>query len=183
MSELLARLDPNPVIAEQRYLQLHGKLTFYFTHKRCSDPENLAGEVLDRAQTRCAAGVAIDAEVESFCFGIAKHVLQEQWRSDAKIPQVPLDPETLPLQAAGRPEAAWNMRILVRELMAQLRPEDRRVVHSYFFQENEGMERNLGLTRKGLRTRVHRILGRLRARVAEAGSGGRNAAGDSHRER
>jgi DNA-directed RNA polymerase specialized sigma24 family protein len=170
-SGLLSWLHPDPSSAAQEFHRLHAKLTFYFTHGKCPDPENLAAEVLTRAHIRCSEGVVIDPGIEQYCLGIARKLKQEQWRENARAAEVPLDPDALPLQAAGRPEIAWNKRIHVRQLFAKLRPEDRRLLYRFFFEDNEGLEEELDLTREGLRTRIHRILERLRAVVDDGRPG------------
>ncbi|MGH9584162.1 MAG: hypothetical protein ACRD4O_14635 [Bryobacteraceae bacterium] len=53
---LIERLDPEPETAARRFQALHSKLSVYFTYERCSYPEHLADQTLDRVAKKLSEG-------------------------------------------------------------------------------------------------------------------------------
>jgi DNA-directed RNA polymerase specialized sigma24 family protein len=83
-STLLKFLGPDdPDDAGPRYLRLHQKLEGYFRTRGAADPSTAADETLDRAARRIAEGAEVP-NIDSFCLGIARFIIMEDWRINTR---------------------------------------------------------------------------------------------------
>ena len=85
LETLLMGLAAEPDDAAEAYRIVHARLTRFFNLKNMADPATMADEVMDRLAASMASRGA--AEIESpaaFALGIARHLLQEEWRRLAR---------------------------------------------------------------------------------------------------
>lgn len=85
LETLLMALAAEPDDAAKAYGIVHARLVRFFNLKNMADPATLADEVMDRLAASLATRGA--GQIESpaaFALGIARHVLQEEWRGLAR---------------------------------------------------------------------------------------------------
>jgi len=83
-TRLLEFLCPeDPEEAGRRYIRLHQKLEGYFRFRGVSDPVADADETLNRAARRIEEGADV-SDIDKYCLGIARHVVEEGWRKNAR---------------------------------------------------------------------------------------------------
>jgi DNA-directed RNA polymerase specialized sigma24 family protein len=73
---LLQRLAPDPSEAADRYNRLCTRLRNYFRWERCTDPDRLADEVIDRVARRASEGQEF-VNVQAYVLGVARNVASE----------------------------------------------------------------------------------------------------------
>jgi DNA-directed RNA polymerase specialized sigma24 family protein len=149
------------------YEQLRSKLIFFFSRRFLLFPEDLADEVLDRLAYRLSQGAEIVA-VEAFALGIARHVVQEQARSEKQTLRVApgfLDNIPAPPATQSNEEEIVRMEGCLRKLPA---PEAR-LLRGYYLssandliQARKNLAEKLGLSPTALRQRVFLARQRLR---------------------
>jgi DNA-directed RNA polymerase specialized sigma24 family protein len=145
---LLSRLDPDRERAGEIYEKLRRELANFFARHDCADPESLAAKTLDRAGARILAGAPIVSEVK-YCYGIARNVLHEYLRSLERSYDPPL----------YRDAAEVEIETECMRRCAQLHFESYELIAEYLSLTEETkleMAERLGLTIRGLRTRIHR---------------------------
>ena len=119
------------------------------------------------------------SDCEAWLFGIARNVVRKHWRSErARGHNVPLlDAEhgttlvdamesgPLPAEVLESDEAATRLLVAVTALPA----DDQRLVFAFYFQGRSHAEisNDLGMTPKGVETKLYRIRRRLRALLLE----------------
>ncbi len=144
-------------MTEAQYRRLFEKLKRYFEWRNCLAPEDLAQETIVRGLRRLAEGAVIYAEsYENFFMGIARNVLLE----DRKKPKWEPAPEFEP--ADQRDQAgAFQVRILLREILAMLGDKDRELLMGYIGDGPEQTAQAFRLTPNALRVRISRIRTRI----------------------
>src|SRR5437773_826195 len=80
---LLARLDPDPQRAGEKYEALRRRLVAFFEWRGAPWPEEHADETIDRVAKRAAEDEAV-INVEAYAVGVARMVLLEALREKAK---------------------------------------------------------------------------------------------------
>ena len=179
---LLQHLDPDRDIAGQQYERIRAKLLKFFECRGCEEPEELTDETINRVAARIEAGAEIwCADPISYFYGVARFVAREHRRGLARRP-VSLDCLT---QVDGYGGASVETEHLDRlklehELeylnlaLQTLGPNARRVLLAYYEGENGATIKNramlaesLGIRVSALRTCVHRMREKVRARVEE----------------
>ena len=141
-------------LAEQ-YAGLRHRLIYFFRRNRSSDPEMLADVTLYRVMQKLLGGVAIDGSLEGYCWGVARHVLQESWRQPewAEIPQshpASKEPGFANLNSAER-------AILLEQCMRSVSAEELGIWRRYYLEDRHAMALELDITDNALRIKVHRI--------------------------
>ena len=178
LTNFLTQLDAHPERAAQRYVQLHRKLTCWFSQRQCAAAEDLAQETLDLVAARLLEGVKIvAADLTAYCIGVAKYVLLAHRRRLQSF-QTPLD--EMPRQFEARRAQAVEQASVeqeddeqraacVRQCLQSLSPPDRQLIASYYHDDWNAQARQrkqlaaqLGLTEVGLRTRAHRLRATLK---------------------
>lgn len=151
-------LDPDPARAEEKYHQLRRALIQYFARRRCIDPEDLADEVFSRVIEQIKKGKQIEKEdPRHFAYGVAKNVYYEYVRKDIR------DQNTLQgvsfswaIPIPNNPDAC------IKECLESLDPKEREMIERWFLDEDDdGLEKDMGISRNGVRIRIHRIKKRL----------------------
>jgi DNA-directed RNA polymerase specialized sigma24 family protein len=167
-NQLLAKLDPDPEKAGEKYEKLRRQLIKFFECRGSFIPDKLADETLDRLARKIAEGAEIEKNVFAFSLGIARFVLQEA----RKLPDNrPADIEELDTVAAPpeRPEEDDDLRVVcLRECLGGLSEENRELIIEYY--QDEGRARidarkmlaaRLGVSLNALFSRVKRIRDKL----------------------
>ena len=170
---LLARLDPDPQCAGERYETLRRALIVFFRGRGCEQCEELSDETLDRVARRLAEGAQID-DPARFAYGVGLRVWQESWRRPAARPLEAVRAlAAAPVANDGREDEC------LARCLARLPEADRSLILGYYaFDKREKIDhrarlaRELGLALTGLRTRAHRIRTALEACVRACVAGG-----------
>ena len=85
LETLLMGLAAEPEDAAKAYRIVHARLTRFFDLKNMADPATMADEVMDRlAASLATRGTAQIESPAAFALGIARHLLQEEWRRLAR---------------------------------------------------------------------------------------------------
>lgn len=171
LAVLVARLAagaPAGVTGATEYESLRHALQQFFTWRGAHDAAACADETLDRVATRLAAGAEVE-RVRPFALGVARLVLQEEYRRVAVQPADLADRE--PAAPPAAPQDDLRAGCLDR-CLAELSTADRDLVLQYYAHEHRAridgraaLARGLGVTAETLRTRVQRIRNRLEACV------------------
>lgn len=154
LDALLSRLDPDRERAGEIYEELRKELTSYFARHGCADPASLAEKTLDRGATRIREGAPIVSEIKYF-YGIARNVFHEYLRKQALSYDPPplRDPHELEIENECLRKCGERQR------------ENYELVSSYFPLDKQArleMARRLGISIKGLRSRINRARSELR---------------------
>jgi DNA-directed RNA polymerase specialized sigma24 family protein len=162
VAKFLTTLDPNPVIAEERYEQVHRRLVKFFECNNCSDPEHATDITIDRAICKIDNGATVP-NVGAFLFGIARHVVQEQIRDTP--PHVILCDN---LAAQPDDGAEFERRVQCLDACLQkLKPELRDLFVSYYGDgDRQELPSRFATTMNALRIRVFQIRNGLRQCVS-----------------
>lgn len=95
--EFLSWLSPDREEAGGKYKCLLKNLIHFFNRSGCHIPEELADDTIERAGRNVAAGkVERSVDPGRYCYGIARHRLQEYWR-EIKPEPLPPDPIAIPV--------------------------------------------------------------------------------------
>jgi RNA polymerase sigma factor (sigma-70 family) len=163
-NRFLDLLDEDPREAERKYHVLRRKLVFYFQHKGCTDPEDLADEVFNRVLRRYAEEIEFYFGVSAFCYGIAERIIQEQRRRPRpeELPAEIPEPKPAPILGLNCVEE----QVLVRQCLQNLPENEREILWCYYLEDRKSLAEELHLTENALRIRVHRIKRKLEESVA-----------------
>jgi DNA-directed RNA polymerase specialized sigma24 family protein len=159
---LLAVLDPDPVRADRKCKLLWQKLEFFFRKNRASSPEDLTQEVFVRAKIRISEGQSVfAANPESYFYGIARHILQEDWRHVKSQPvSIPEDGD----KCFGSNAEAERLerRLLLESCIRHLDSGDRAFLKAYLRDGPVRAAHAGRVTANACRIRFHRLTIRLR---------------------
>jgi RNA polymerase sigma-70 factor (ECF subfamily) len=145
---------------------------------RSADTEDLVHQAFLLAFERLADGGGFAGDPGKWLRGTARHLVFAWWREKRRLPEAVAG--RLEALAARQEEDAFSradraeIRAALRECLAKLSEEERRLVHRRY-EEDEGLARiaeSLGLNAVTIRTRLHRIRQALRRCLATALSGG-----------
>ena len=177
---LLARLGDDPERAGAEFERIRRALTKFFDWRGASWPEECADETLDRLARKIAEGVTV-LDVPGFAHGIARLVLRENFRSDARRAVLDFEPSAdSPTEPEGNEKLTRHLDLCLDKL-----PRDgRKLVLAYYseaggrdkIEARQRLARGLRLTDNALRSRVQRLRDRLEDCVRGAavfGSGSR----------
>lgn len=146
---------------DEQYRLLLRKLTRFFEWNRCESPEDLANETICRALRRVSEGQTNTAEnPHSYFYGFARNLLREEWKRPVSEP-IPEDYETAQRYAPLASLHPIEQRILLRESLRRLEPEESDLILRYFTDGPERLCAQLGTTLNAMRIRVHRIKRKL----------------------
>ena len=127
----------------------------FFQQRRCTDAGEAADKTIERAVVKIKEGADIREGVPAYCFGIARHVLQETRRERAseELNEAAMLPKGRSAGSLLPPEQL----VLVDQYMAELPPADRELFLKYHTEDREQLAASLGLNANSLRIRVCRI--------------------------
>jgi RNA polymerase sigma factor (sigma-70 family) len=143
----------------ERYLRLRKRLVIYFEGRGCWNAEDLADESLMRL-VPAVSKPGFDGNAEALAFGIARNVLYEWRRKEGVFSPLgdvePASPRACPISAD---EAA----AVAAKAIAQIKSQDRELLEQYFIDRltADEMAARWNLSPAGIRTRIHRLRGRL----------------------
>lgn len=176
---LLRWMDADEHRAGEKYERLRQKLCFYFEHKGCASPDDLADQTFDRVARKLDSGEDLSgAEPSSYCYGVAHKILQEYWRSPSQT-TISLDSQPLVGDSPGNAvfsseqeneyqETEHHLDCLHRCLQL-LSPEDRELIVKYYEGDHRDritsrheLAERLGISPGSLRIRALRIREQLR---------------------
>jgi DNA-directed RNA polymerase specialized sigma24 family protein len=172
LTGLLARLDPDPISAGEKYEHLRRALLKFFSWHQVPEPESGVDETLDRIARRLEAGHPI-IDVPAFAYGVAKRIGLARRRQAAALRTV-ADERHLAQLAAPQPEDLEVRDCWLQQCLAELAPKDRDLILAYYV--GSGRERidgrarlaaALGVGENALRLRAQRLRDRLRDRAAQ----------------
>jgi DNA-directed RNA polymerase specialized sigma24 family protein len=147
--------------SDEEYRLLRRKLMRFFEWNRCESPEDLASETIYRAMRRVAEGQTNTARhPHGYFYGFARNLLREEWKRPVAEP-MPEGYEGEEKRLADTGLHPIEQRILIREGLARLTPEESDLIVRYFTDGPEKLCARTGLSPNALRIRVHRIRKRL----------------------
>jgi len=167
---LLARLDPDPVAAGEKYEHLRRALLKFFSWHQTFDAEGSVDDTLDRIARKLEAGHGID-DISAFAYGVARLIrLERQKQVSAATPDARLVAQV----SAPPPEHVERQDACLQRCLAELSPTDRDLILTYYV--GTGRDRidgraqlaaALGLSENALRLRTRRLRDRLRVRAIQ----------------
>jgi len=170
LNELLARLDPDPVSAGEKYEHLCRALWKFFGLHQIAEAESCVDETLDRMVRRLDESHTID-DLPALAYGVAKLVHLE--RRSVAMPTTS-DKRLLAHADTPQPEDVEARDACLQRCLADLSAEDRDLIVAYY--AGIGRERidgraqlaqALGLGEDALRLRGQRLRDLLRLRAAQ----------------
>lgn len=127
-ARFLGRLGPNPEEAARAYTRLEKRLTGFFSLKGVSDPASAAGETLDRAAVKIAAGAPVP-DVGKYCLGIARNVAKERARRTQRETWAFIKfAENVPGPSGGELERIYGV---LKPCFEQLAAEEQQLLKDY----------------------------------------------------
>lgn len=162
--DLLALLDPDPVVAEERFRKLIADLQRWLEWSGCHDPEGVAGESVYRALKRLAGGVdTSQSGLRGYIFGIAKLVAKERQKAESREQQA--GPGVLDRRESGyREQEGVEAGLMLEDIQRLLGKEKSQILLTYCSEkEHTAQCRELNVTPGYLRVMVHRLREEARA--------------------
>jgi RNA polymerase sigma factor (sigma-70 family) len=173
--EILAWLNPDRDVAAAMYVQLRHDLAKIFLWNRCTDPEGLTDEVIDRIAKKVHdLRPTYEGDPRSYFHGVARNLIKEDQKKVKS--QVSLDEST---EAAKRIREQEEEPVDLREdclhsCLETLSVEKRQLILDYYAKEKQAkidhrndLARLLGISVESLRVRVHRIRETLETCIAQ----------------
>jgi DNA-directed RNA polymerase specialized sigma24 family protein len=162
LDTLLMGLAAEPDDAAKAYRVVHARLTRFFDLKNMADPATMADEVMDRlAATMATRGAAQIESPAAFALGIARHLLQEEWRRLAREKEA-IREWTAVVQTEHDDEKELTMASL-DHCLRRMPAVKREMLQSYYgwtgaekIAHHRRMADELGLTVNALRNRLLR---------------------------
>jgi DNA-directed RNA polymerase specialized sigma24 family protein len=160
LGALLNLLGDGPEPSGTAYGNLHRRLTRYFRINACSDPEQLADEVLNRLARIAVNDATSIASPTAFALGIARHVLQEDIRAQLRELEVRRTWEASRRRAAPDEETVLKA---IDECLERMPVAKRVLLRSYYestgrrkIEHHRQLAERLGITINTLRNRLMR---------------------------
>jgi DNA-directed RNA polymerase specialized sigma24 family protein len=124
--KFLRWLSGNDEVAVREYQSIRMKLVRYFTHKGCSDPDDLFDKTVDVVVGKIET-MGEHASPLAYCFGVAKNI----WRQDVRQRKPTSLEENIALPIYPEPQIHELELKCLERCMDQLPPGDRDVVVRY----------------------------------------------------
>jgi RNA polymerase sigma factor (sigma-70 family) len=163
--EILAWLNPDRDVAGAMYVQLRHDLTKIFTWNRCTDPEGLTDEVIDRVARKVhQLRHTFVGDPKLFFYGVARNLLKEIPKKVKT--QVSLQDIELSSNPASEieEETAAIREDCLHVCMQKLSNKNRELILAYYAKEKQAkidhrteMARRLGTSVETLRVKAYRI--------------------------
>lgn len=162
---LLSRLGTDDERAGVSFERIRRGLIKFFDWRGASWPEECADMTLDRLARKIEQGVAV-VDVAAFAYGIARLVLQEALRSDARRESLDVEPPVDSLADPSEREALYRH---LEICLGRLPEGGRELVLAYYaagsgrskIQSRRRLAHELRLSDNALRSRVQRLRERL----------------------
>jgi len=172
--DLLALLDPDPVIAEERFRKLIADLQRSLEWSGCHDPDGVAGESVYRALKRLAEGVDTrQSGLRGYVFGIAKLVAKERQKTESREQQA--GSGVLDRRESGyREQEGIEAGLMLEDIQRLLGKEKSQILLTYCSEKDHTAQcGQLNVTPGYLRVMVHRLREEARALALPARAGRR----------
>lgn len=169
LDRFLASLDANPARAAERYELLRLKLLRFFEWRGADAPDQRADETITRVIRKLDEGEEL-RDAATFCHGVARIVLLESRREQAREREASVSFQTLAASmAANKLDDLVEQRLAcLRPCLAELSPDDRRLIAEYYRHDSphqiparKSLAAALGVGANALRIRAHRLRERL----------------------
>jgi DNA-directed RNA polymerase specialized sigma24 family protein len=163
--ELLAWLNPDRGVAAELYLDLRHSLVKIFAWNRCSDPDGMADETLDRVARQAGRlKETYEGNPNLFFYGVANNLIRE-YQKKIKT-HVPIEDVDLPDESG--PEDGVELSLAredcLQRCLKKLNAEKGEQVLAYYSKEKHAkidhraeMARKLGISVENLRVRMCRL--------------------------
>lgn len=166
-TNFLKWLSPDSDSAGEEYERLRFRLCTFFSQRRCSFPDELADETINRVILKSS-----EENIENklaYCYGVARNVFRESLRKERS--HLNIDEVTI----AAKPPAEQSFpRECLDKCLAELSPESRNLILDYFsevklakIELHRRISEGLEMTQTALRMRVMRIKQKLKICVQE----------------
>jgi DNA-directed RNA polymerase specialized sigma24 family protein len=138
-THLLAKLDPDPEMAGEKYEKLRRQLIKYFEWRGSFIPDELADETLNRLARKIDEGEEIEKNVFAFSLGIARFVFLESLKSpdNRRVEMKELDTVAAAPEPREGDDDLWV--VCLRECLRGVSEENRELIIEYY--QNEGRAR------------------------------------------
>lgn len=166
-ANFLEWLSPDRDSAGEEYERLRFRLRTFFSQRRCSFPDELADETINRVILKSA-----EENIENklaYCYGVARNVYRESLKKERS--HLNIDEVTI---AAKAPAEQSFSRECLDKCLAELSPESQNLILDYFSEVKQAkielhrrISESLEMTQTALRMRVMRIKQRLKICVQE----------------
>ncbi len=166
-ANFLAWLNPQSDSAGEEYERLRFRLCTFFSQRRCSFPDELADETINRVILKSS-----EENIENklaYCYGVARNVYRESLRKERS--HLNIDEVTI---AAKAPAEQSFSRECLDKCLAELSPENRTIILDYFsevklakIELHRRISEGLEMTQTALRMRVMRIKQKLKICVQQ----------------
>ena len=167
-TQLLAKLDPDPEKAGEKYEKLRRVLIKFFECRDSFIADELADETLDRLARKIDEGAEIEKNVFAFSLGIAYFVLREARKRPGNRREEMEELATVAAPPESREEDDDLWAVCLRECLRGLSEENRELIIEYY--QDEGRARidgrkmlaaRLGVSLNALFRRAKRIRDKL----------------------
>ena len=163
--EILAWLNSDREVAGTMYVQLCHDLTKIFIWNRCSDPEGLTDEVMDRVARKVHdLRYTFKGDPKLFFYAVARNVIKEnpkKVKTHVSLDGIDL-PGTTPTQMED--ETAKMREDCLHSCLRQLSADKRELILAYYAKEKQAkidhrteIAKTLGTSVETLRVRAYRI--------------------------
>jgi DNA-directed RNA polymerase specialized sigma24 family protein len=163
--ELLAWLNPDRRVAADLYLELRHSLVKIFAWNRCSDPDGMADETIDRVAKQVGRlRETYEGNPNLFFYGVANNLIREyqkKIKTHVPIEDVDLPDESVP---KGDVELSLSREEFLQKCLQELSSEKQEQVLAYYSKAKQAkidhraeMARKLGISIENLRVRMCRI--------------------------
>ena len=161
-NELLKWLDSDPDRAAKRYEEIRTNLMRVFTHRGCTDVEDLADDTFNRVASKMPElRASYIGEPEKYFHAVARNVAHEHFRKRDRVIQPPLE-------QTSREELEPFLKCL-EQCLAKLPRRNADLLLLYYAKQrrakielHQKIGGSLGLKQPALRARVHRMRKKLR---------------------
>lgn len=167
LRRLLDHLGGGPEESGAAYERLRSRLEEFFDWRGVPGAEAAADETLDRVARRLSGGEEV-RQLRSYTYGVARHVMQERLRDQARERQAAVSARALADGAASAAARAERRQDCLLRCLGDLADDERELVVAYYRTsgpapalDRRGLATRLGLSAGALRTRAHRLRLRL----------------------
>lgn len=162
--EILAWLNPDRDVAAQMYVQLRHDLAKLFMWGRCSDPEGMTDETLDRVAKKVhAVRQSYQGDPRLYFRAVANNLIKENFKKiKAQVSLDDIDP--LEQQSIEIAEETADIEDCLQSCLRKLDNEKRKLILAYYAKEKQAkidyrheLAQGFGISAETLRVRVFRI--------------------------
>lgn len=158
----LARLDPIPEIAGEKYEEIRRQLIKFFEWRGSYIADRLADETLNRVMRKIDEGEEIEKNILALSLGIARFVLLESMRhpDNRRV-------EMEELSALAAPRERWaeddDLRVIcLRECLRSFPPENRELIIEYYEEDRRAKIDNRKLLAARLDISINALFSRAK---------------------